>query len=73
MGRYGDIDYPKAAKGGALLGIALLLVGEAGGYASNYLAMPGWEETLFFDLAILGLLVFVVSPFLFGLVLPLTE
>lgn len=73
MGRYGDIDYPKAAKGGVVLGLALLLIGEAGGYAGNYVSMPGWEQTLFFDLAILGLLVFVVSPFLFGLVLPLTE
>lgn len=73
MGRYGDINYPKAAKGGVLLGLALLFVGEAGGYASGYLSMPGWEQTLFFDLAIIGLLVFVVSPFLFGLVLPLTE
>lgn len=73
MGRYGDIDYPRAAKSGVLLGLTLLFVGEAGGYASSYVAMPGWEETLFFDLAVVGLLVFVVSPVLFGLVLPLTE
>lgn len=73
MGRYGDIDYPKAVKGGVLLGLALLLIGEAGGYASSFISMPGWEQTMFFDLAIIGLLVFVISPPLFGLVLPLTE
>lgn len=73
MGRYGDIDYPKAAKGGVVLGLALLFAGEIGGYASSRFQLPAWEQTLFFDLAILGLLVFVISPLLFGLVMPLTE
>jgi len=73
MGRYGNIDYPTYIKRGVVLGLLLLFVGEAGGYAGEYLSLPAWEEALFFDLAVLGLLVFVLSPLLFGLVLPLTE
>lgn len=73
MGRYGDIDYVNAAKSGVVLGLTLLFVGEAGGYATSYITIPAWEETMFFDLAILGLVVFVLSPILFLLVLPLTE
>lgn len=73
MSRYGDIDYPTYIKRGVLLGLTLLVVGELGGYASQSFAMPAWEEALFFDLAVVGLLVLLLSPLLFGLVLPLTE
>lgn len=73
MGQYGDIDYPTYVKRGVLLGLTLLVVGELGGYASQLVAMPAWEEALFFDLAVIGLIVFILSPLLFGLVLPLTE
>lgn len=73
MGRYGDIDYPAYIKRGVLLGLTLLVVGELGGYASQSFSMPAWEEALFVDLAVVGLLVLLLSPLLFGLVLPLTE
>lgn len=74
MGRYGSIDYPTVVKRGALLGLALMVVGESGGYlAENYLSVPAWEETLFLAVAVVGLLAFVLSPIVFGIVLPLTE
>ena len=74
MGRYGSIDYPSAVKRGVFLGLALMTVGEIGGYlAENYVSVPGWEETLFLAAAGIGLLLFVTSPILFGIVLPLTE
>ncbi|WP_435117745.1 hypothetical protein [Halolamina sp. C58] len=74
MGRYGSIDYPAFVKRGVLLGLALMFVGEVGGYvAENYVSVPAWEETLFLVAAVIGLLAFVLSPILFGIVLPLTE
>lgn len=74
MGRYGNIDYPRSVKRGVLTGLFLLTVGEIGGYVADvYVALPAWEEVLFLDIAVLGLLIFVLSPILFGIVLPLTE
>ena len=74
MGRYGSIDYPAFVKRGVLLGLALMVLGEIGGYAAeNYVSVPAWEETLFLVAAGTGLLLFVLSPILFGIVLPLTE
>jgi hypothetical protein len=74
MGRYGSIDYPSFVKRGVVFGLTLMLLGEIGGYAAdNYVSVPAWEETLFLAAAGVGLLVFVLSPILFGIVLPLTE
>ncbi|GAB7094222.1 hypothetical protein JCM30237_13740 [Halolamina litorea] len=74
MGRYGSIDYPSYVKRGVLLGLALMIVGEMGGYlAENFFTVPAWEETLFLLVAGVGLLAFLLSPILFGVVLPLTE
>lgn len=74
MGRYGNVDYPSFVKRGVVFGLALLVVGEIGGYlAENYVSVPGWEESLFFVVAAVGLLLFLCSPIVFGVVLPLTE
>ncbi|MEF8801855.1 MAG: hypothetical protein V5A56_12620 [Halolamina sp.] len=73
IGQYGDIDYPTYTKRGVRLGQTLLVAGELGGYASQSVSLPAWEEAPFFDLAVIGLLVFVRRALLFGLVLPLTE
>jgi hypothetical protein len=35
--------------------------------------LPGWEQTLFWDLSVIGLLIAFFSPFIFGIVLPLLE
>lgn len=75
MGRYGDLDYPKLAKRGFLLGLAMLLVGAAGEAFLPALVgpLPTWEDTLLLDLEMLGLVVAFLSPVLFGFALPLTE
>ena len=75
MGRSGTIDYGLFAKTGFLLGLGLFLVGAGGELIGHayFEPLPGWEETLFFDLEMIGLVVGFVSPFLFGVFLPLTE
>lgn len=75
MGRYGELDYARYAKGGFLLGLGLLVVG-AGGEAAIHafgVQLPAWEDALFFDLEVLGVALFLLSPFVFGVLLPLTE
>jgi len=68
-------DYPKLTKGGFLLGLSLLVIGALGEFIGHtyFAPMPGWEETLLLDLEVLGVLIGLLSPFVFGIVLPLTE
>jgi hypothetical protein len=75
MSRYGDLDYPRLTKLGAGLGLALFAVGAAGGVAGPALfgTLPTWERTLFFDFEALGVVLTLLSPFVFGVLLPLTE
>lgn len=75
MGRYGDLDYARLTKGGVLLGLLLFLLGAGGEWAIHAMSIqaPAWEATLFFDMEVVGLLIFAFSPFLFGIFLPLTE
>lgn len=75
MGRYGDLDYTRLTKGGVILGLVLFFIGVGGEWAIHTLMIqvPPWEATLFFDLEVIGILIFSISPFLFGILLPLTE
>lgn len=75
MGRYGKLNYARLTKGGFLLGLSLFLIGAGGEWLvhSWITQAPSWEDTLFFDLEIIGLLIGFFSPILFGIVLPLTE
>ena len=75
MARYGRLDYPLLTKAGFLLGVALLALGGGGGILAHsiYGSLPGWTDTLFVDLEALGILLGLLSPFVFGLLLPLTE
>ncbi|WP_435159644.1 hypothetical protein [Haladaptatus sp. DFWS20] len=75
MGRYGKLDYPKLTKTGFLLGVALVAIGALGEIVGSALfgPLPGWENMLFTDLEILGILLGLLSPFVFGIFLPLTE
>lgn len=75
MGRYGKLDYPKLTKTGFLLGVALVAIGALGEIVGTalYGTLPGWENMLFTDLEILGILLGLLSPFVFGIFLPLTE
>ncbi|GAB3325341.1 hypothetical protein EI982_11125 [Haloplanus rallus] len=74
-GRYGDLDYGAWTKRGTLLGLALFAVGALGELAAHALGigLPAWEATLLFDAEVLGVCLFLLSPLVFGVVLPLTE
>jgi hypothetical protein len=69
------MDYGTLAKRGFLLGVALFAVGFLGQFAlsAGGARVPTWERTLLFDAEVLGVLVALLSPFVFGVVLPLTE
>jgi hypothetical protein len=72
-GRYGDFDYPTLAKRGTLLGLCLFAAGAVGELGAHALGipLPAWE--LLFDAEVLGVALFLFSPIVFGVVLPLTE
>jgi len=75
MQRYGDLDYATLAKRGFLLGLGLFVLGGFGeivGHAVPGL-LSGTVETVLFDLEVLGVLIGLVAPLVFGIVLPLTE
>lgn len=75
VGRYGDLNYQKLTKRSVLFGLSLFLIGALGEMAihSAGLQVPGWEEALLFDAEVLGVIVTLLSPFIFGIFLPLTE
>ncbi|MFD1632635.1 hypothetical protein ACOZ4L_07560 [Haloplanus ruber] len=74
-GRYGDLDYGTLTKRGTLLGLALFAVGALGELAAHAMGfgIPGWEATLLFDAEVLGVCLFLLSPLVFGVLMPLTE
>ncbi|WP_137286412.1 DUF7860 family protein [Halorussus salinisoli] len=75
MGRYGDLNYQWWAKTGFLLSIATFAIGAGAELtaAAMHLALPAWENALFPDMEILGTLGALLSPLVFGVILPLTE
>ena len=75
MGRYGKLNYPKLTKRGFFLGVALFVLGGAGELIGHSLtnSLPGWEDMLFVDMIVLGIVIGFFSVILFGIVLPLTE
>jgi hypothetical protein len=75
MARYGDLDYGRLTKRGFGLGVALFALGVAGAAAGPALfgPLPSWEQTLFADSEIAGIIIAFLSVVLFGVVLPLTE
>jgi len=67
-------DYATMAKRGFMLGAGLFLLAaavEIGGHTLG--TIPTWGNTLLVDMEILGIAVGLLSPLLFGVVLPLTE
>ena len=75
MGRYGDMDYGAWAKGGFLLGFGLLAFGAGGELIGHafFESLPAWENELFTAFEGVGLVVGFFSPWIFGIVMPLTE
>lgn len=74
-GRYGGMNFELWAKGGFLLGIGLLIIGELGEFLIRTYdwTVPQWEHTLLFAAAGAGILIALLSPFVFGIILPLTD
>ena len=75
MSQTSSMDHAKRAKQGFLLGVGLFAVGALGeiiGHAM-YSDLPGWEQMLLFDAEVLGVLIALLAPLVFGVVLPLTE
>lgn len=69
------LDYPQLTKLGIGFGLALFAVGAVGTLVAPSVVgpLPAWERTLFFDAEALGVVVTLLSPFVFGILLPLTE
>ncbi|MFB6128685.1 MAG: hypothetical protein ABEJ47_02875 [Halorhabdus sp.] len=70
-----NIDYASWTRNSFLLGVGLLAIGAVGNLLGPALvgSLPAWEATLLLDLEILGVLIGLIAPLLFGIVLPLTE
>lgn len=75
MSHTSSIDYAKRAKQGFVLGALLFTVGVLGEVLGHAVlgGLPAWEETLLFDAEVLGVLIGLIVPLVFGIVLPLTE
>ena len=69
------MNYPRLTKTSFLFGLALFAVGGLGELIGHayFASLPGWEETLLFDLEVIGLVVAFFAPIVFGILLPLTE
>jgi hypothetical protein len=67
------LQYSQLAKWGFLLGLGLFLGGASGELAIqlHLLQVRPWVETLLFDLEVIGIPLFLFSPFVFGIALPL--
>lgn len=74
-GRYGNVNYTRLTKRAFLTGVSLFLLGAIGQLLIHMggLSVPSWESTLLVDAEILGVVIMLLSPFVFGIVLPLTE
>jgi len=68
-----ELEYEQFAKGGFGLGVALLVVGVLGNTIVPALLgpVPDWEHVVFVDAIAVGILVGLLSVFLFGIFLPL--
>ena len=75
MAQTRSIDHARLAKLGFLFGLGLFALGGAGEIVGHSVlgGLPAWEDSLLFDVEVVGLLVGFFSPFVFGIALPLLE
>lgn len=73
--RYGDLDYARLTKLSFLLGVGMLVGAELGefGLRTAGVPVPPWEHTVFLLMGGAGIVVALLTPFIFGILLPLTE
>ena len=69
------LDHVTLLKRSFALGLALFVLAEVAEPLQRLVGVgiPGWEHSLLGLLAALGLVVAFLSPFVFGIALPLTE
>jgi len=69
------LNYEALTKRAFLLSLGLFVVGELTEPLQHaiHMRVPAWEHTLLFYLTVFGVLGALLSPFVFGIVLPLTE
>jgi len=74
-GRYGNLDYPTLTKRSFLFGVGLFLVGVLGEFAiaATGASVSGWGQALLVDAEAIGIIIALLSPLIFGIILPLTE
>ncbi|QLD85281.1 hypothetical protein HWV23_05915 [Natronomonas halophila] len=74
-GRQQNLDYGRIAKLGFFAGAAMFIIGAVGGVIGRSLAagMPDVAGQLFISLEVVGVLVGLLVPLVFGIVLPLVE
>lgn len=75
MASHRGIDYSVWTKRSFLLGVGLFALAALLELVAHAFVgqLPGWEETLLLDAEILGVLIALLAPFVFGIVMPLTE
>ena len=75
VGRYGELDYPTLTKRGVATGLGMFVLGLLGETLGPLVfgQLPAWEHTLFLDLEAFGVVILLLSVFVFGIFLPLTE
>jgi len=59
-----SMNNEKLAKGGFLLGLAMFAVGALGELLAHsvFTKLPGWEQTLLFDMVVFGALIALLAP-----------
>jgi hypothetical protein len=74
-GRYGNVDYSTLTKRAFLFGATLFALGALGEFALATMgtAVPAWEHAVLVDAEWIGVMIALLSPFVFGILLPLTE
>jgi hypothetical protein len=74
-GRQRNLDYGRIAKLGFFAGVAMFVIGAVGEKLGHSVVtgMPAVADQLFLSLEIVGVLVGLLVPLVFGIALPLVE
>jgi len=75
MTQYNGMDHATLAKRGFQLGVGLFVVGALGEVGAHLFVgtLPAWGNMLLIDMEAVGILLALLSPLVFGIILPLIE